>query len=110
MTEQLPKTTQNMLDTIGHGETVKTLPAYAWPGGYQIIYLDSQNCVLCPDCANSEIKEFLEDPAEYLDKRDIPTAYQIFYEGPSMECDNNCGTMIESAYGDPDDDKDQSND
>jgi hypothetical protein len=28
------------------------LEHYAWPGGYQIMYLDRENSTICPDCAN----------------------------------------------------------
>ena len=29
------------------------LPAYAWPGGYQIVYIAGDGETLCPKCANS---------------------------------------------------------
>lgn len=70
-----------------------SLPAYAWPGGYPIIYLTKQNAHLCPECANKTEK----DPNHY----DPVEASDIHYEGPSMLCED-CGTEIESAYGDPD--------
>jgi len=28
-----------------------TLPAYAWPGGYDIVYIDSESACLCNECA-----------------------------------------------------------
>jgi hypothetical protein len=64
-----------------------TLPSYAWPGGYPIIYLDKDNNTLCPECANKVIDEIVE--------------WDIYYEGPDMPCEE-CGVMIKSAYGDPD--------
>lgn len=33
-------------------EVGEELPAYAWPGGYPISYLDAENNELCADCAN----------------------------------------------------------
>ena len=41
------------------------LPAFAWPGGYPIYYLDAEGSVLCPDCANRnhEYTARLEDAA-----------------------------------------------
>jgi len=36
------------------------LPAYAFPGGYPIYYLDSENSVLCADCATKSA----DDPDE----------------------------------------------
>jgi hypothetical protein len=31
------------------------LPAYAWPGGYDLAYITSDNAILCADCANKEL-------------------------------------------------------
>lgn len=75
-------------------DTDGKLPAYAWPGGYQIVYYASDNGTLCSKCANS-----------YKEGRDCeelkPVAADIYWEGPSMLCQN-CDIEIESAYGDPD--------
>ncbi len=67
------------------------LPAYAWPGGYPIFYLASDNAVLCPKCAN-----------EYTPERDNekqlkPVVADINYEDASLYCEN-CNVRIESAY------------
>lgn len=67
------------------------LPAYAWPGGYQMIYIDENNDILCPDCANKPEDEYTVKIVQW----------DIFYEGAPEECAD-CGKMIESAYGDPD--------
>lgn len=32
------------------------LPAYAWPGGYAIMYIEDDTFVLCSDCARSYLK------------------------------------------------------
>lgn len=74
------------------------LPAYAWPGGYQIIYLDQDNSVLCADCATKSLDNADEIP------RFKPIAFDVYYEGPALQCDS-CNKNIESAYGDPDADK-----
>jgi hypothetical protein len=69
-----------------------TLPAYAWPGGYPIIYIDTHCDVLCASCATKA-----------LDAEDTtckPVACEVFYEGPIDFCAE-CNTEIESAYGDP---------
>ncbi len=71
------------------------LPAYAWPGGYPILYLDGGNCVLCPDCATKSAL----DPDE--DERCKPQAHFIHYEGKPEICED-CNKATESAYGDPD--------
>lgn len=64
-------------------------PAYAWPGGYPIYYVDAGNNVLCPDCANRE--------DEYADP---VTDSDVNYEDEGLYCDD-CGAKIESAYGEP---------
>ena len=64
------------------------LPAFAWPGGYPLLYLDGENNTLCPDCAN---KEGYSSPVVAVD---------VYYEGPTLHCDD-CSAAIESAYGDP---------
>ena len=68
------------------------LPTYAWPGGYPILYLDSENFVLCPECANDEGEHNNPIVAQF-----------IHWEGPSEWCED-CSAEIESAYGDPEGD------
>lgn len=41
------------------------LTAYAWPGGYQALYFDRHNEVLCPDCANKKLVEWRATLAAY---------------------------------------------
>ena len=62
------------------------LPAYAWPGGYPIVYLDQENLPLCADCATVEVSGL--------------GGRLIHYEGPPERCEE-CNAEIESAYGDP---------
>lgn len=71
------------------------LPAYAFPGGYPILYHSRINSTLCPHCANRADA----DPDELPAWR--PTFWSIHYEGLSAYCDD-CGREIESAYGEPD--------
>lgn len=75
-------------------------PAYAWPGGYPIVYVLGDGASLCPSCANgehgSDASETADDPAWRL------VDVMIHYEGPPEVCAH-CGAEIESAYGDPDD-------
>ena len=70
------------------------LPAYAWPGGYPLVYLDQDGCVLCPACAEKSAA----DPEEHVNF--LPHSYYIHYEGDPVPCDN-CANRIESAYGIP---------
>jgi hypothetical protein len=72
------------------------LPAYAWPGGYPVVYMAKDNGILCPKCANDYRPE--RDSQEQLE----PVAYFIHYEGPAEQCEH-CNALIESAYGNPED-------
>lgn len=66
-----------------------TLPAFAWPGGYQMLYWTADGAEVCPKCANK------------TDTSDPVTDGGIYWEGPDLECAD-CGDPIPSAYGDPD--------
>ena len=79
----------NDIDTIRDKDG--KLPSYAWPGGYQILYLDRDNETLCPDCANDG------DTCSFGGE---PMAYFINWEGPSEYC-YECNAHFESEYGDP---------
>ena len=68
--------------------------SYAWPSGYPILYLDGHNSALCPTCATKEMQSDYE--------KDRPHSAFIHYEGPPEYCCL-CNAVIESAYGDPDD-------
>ena len=64
-----------------------SLPAYAWPGGYPLYYLDKEDNVLCPDCAN--------DNDQFNEPIICPG---INWEDMGLNCDH-CGKHIDSAYG-----------
>lgn len=64
------------------------LPAYAWPGGYTIVYYSDDGSVFCADCAS---QDGAEPPI---------TAWETYDEGPDIYCDG-CGARLESSYGDP---------
>jgi hypothetical protein len=76
----------------------RDLPAYAWPGGYPILYLDGQNEILCPLCATKAHN----DKDEFQCNK--PEVAFVYYEGPELECVD-CGARFESAYGDPDEEE-----
>lgn len=80
-------------------EELGRYPAYAWPGGYPIIYVTADNSVLCPDCANGGNGCEASETSEY--KQDRLVAMDVYWEGPVIQCDH-CQGLIESAYGDPD--------
>lgn len=72
------------------------LPAYAWPGGYPIIYILADCECLCATCANggngSDASEGNNDP-----QWDIIGA-QVNWEGTALTC-GHCMAILESAYG-----------
>jgi len=76
-------------------------PAYAWPGGYPILYVADDGEWACPACVNGENgAEFSADPDHDADGWRIE-GYQVHWEGEPAIC-SHCGASIESAYGDPD--------
>ena len=38
-----------------------TVQRYAWPGGYQILYLAKDGETLCPDCVQGDLEQ-CQDP------------------------------------------------
>lgn len=72
-------------------------PSLTWPGFSPLIYVTKDNGVLCADCVN----KWLEEPDQYDAEQMAPWVYDIYYEGPPVQCDH-CYAEIESAYGDPD--------
>lgn len=88
-----------------------TFPAFAWPGGYPLVYVTRDAEELCPPCANGDNgsiahtgcvghKRCAEDDDEWC-----IVGVDVHYEGPPILCVH-CGKGIESAYGDPDDPSD----
>ena len=56
-------------------------------GPYPLILIPKDGIIICQDCANKAEQECFEG--------------DIYYEGSDISCDN-CGQIIQSAYGDPD--------
>ena len=77
------------------------LPAYAWPGGYPIIYVTDDGAVLCPDCANRENGSLASTGPEERGTGWFLDGCDVHWEGAAELC-NHCGAEIESAYGEPD--------
>ena len=48
MAQRIAENVEKMRDDSGK------LPAYAWPGGYPIIYIAGDGGIFCPACANGE--------------------------------------------------------
>ena len=69
---------------------INPLPNWTSIGGYTILYLSKKDNCFCGDCASG-----------HEDKDDPIVKAGTYDEGPAIEC-NGCGKMIESSYGDPD--------
>jgi hypothetical protein len=73
-------------------------PAFAWPGGYPLVYRTADGGALCPECVNgrhgSEAGDRNPDPQWRL------TGCDVHWEGEPITCDH-CGARVESAYGVP---------
>ena len=85
--------------TITRDENGK-YPAFAWPGGYPIIYVTDDSGVLCPECANGENGSEASEDAEPRSGWRLEGS-DVHWEGEPVTCDH-CGKEIESAYGNPD--------
>ena len=86
-----------MENTLPTRNSDRSLPAYAWPGGYPVLYLDKDNEVLCAKCATEDLAEG--------DGLLSMVGYFVHYEGPSEFCAD-CNAEVESAYGDPETEND----
>ena len=59
--------------------------SYAWPGGYPLFYLEQDNSIICPQCANKG------------EQQTTIVAVDANYEDTELYCDN-CNNRIEAAY------------
>jgi hypothetical protein len=87
----LPKWAAEIADEAGN------LPAYAWPGGYPLVYLADDGETLCAECVNTQEPIHFDGDADGWRVE----GYDVFYEGPDDQCAH-CYKSIPSAYGDPD--------
>lgn len=88
---------QNLLDVMQtRGDGTIYFPQYTSFGCYPIGYYTKEGDFLCANCATKNLmSEWGDlDEAEYAD---------VYYEGPPLECQ--CGTVIDSAYGDPEENR-----
>ncbi len=88
------------------------LPAYAWPGGYAIVYYTQDGGSLCAGCANgengseatTERRDGFTDPVPSDEAQWLLVAAEPYWEGPVKHCDH-CNKELPSEYGDPDEEK-----
>ncbi len=64
-------------------EIAETLPAFSWPGLYPMYYINHENQVFCPDCANKRLHGELIG--------------EVNWENTDLCCDD-CGKRIASVY------------
>ena len=76
------------------------LPHYAWPGGYQILYLCEDDSILCPECVNDEDLVYTGEhhPDSWSDPRWHVVGQLVNWEGPPETCDH-CNVVFASEYG-----------
>lgn len=74
--------------------TGDAFPPYAWPGGYTITYFTDDGSTLCAACAREAV----------LANGETVSA-DTYDEGPTVQCDG-CNAVLESSYGDPDEEED----
>lgn len=77
--------------------------SYTSLGSYPVLYMDGGGNYLCAACADEVLKR-----DDYGREGIAGLVGDVYYEGPPVQCDGWCrGTIIESAYGDPDEDRAQ---
>jgi len=75
---------RDLKDVCGTRTAAGSLPGFAWPGGYPVLYMTKNDDTLCASCASKwqdeDVKAF------------------IHWEGYPEQCDE-CGREVDSAYG-----------
>ena len=67
---------------------LQRLPKFSFVGSYPLFYLSGADRIYCADCAaHVELSE------------GIISYGHAHYEGSDLECDEGCGAVIETAYG-----------
>jgi hypothetical protein len=78
------------------------LPAFAWPGGYPLLYLFRDGGCICPECVNANIWHVDEATRTGRGCNShggwAVDAVEAHMEGRPQVCDH-CGAKTESAYG-----------
>ncbi len=83
----------------------RRFPAFTSLGCYPVLYLDSEDNVLCADCVRREVPDMCGLSRHHAPHKPYTPRGDVYWEGPPMSCDE-CGDAIESAYGDPEDPSD----
>ncbi len=94
------QTTEELQSMVQYVSDKPILPAYAWPGGYPIVYMAEDCETVCSECANGGNGAEFQNPEYQEDKDWILSGFFIHYEGQPVYCAH-CNCTTESAYGDP---------
>jgi hypothetical protein len=73
------------------------LPAFAWPGGYPLVYLFADGGACCPKCANANIEAIDQERTNSHGGWAL-CGVEPNYEDTELHCDH-CGEPIPAAYG-----------
>ena len=74
---------------------------YAWPGGYPRYFITADGEAL----SFKAVEENREEVLAAWDEWKV-VACEVYWEGPPMQCAHS-GEMIESAYGDPNEEEEE---
>ena len=93
-------------DIVDSAHGNDSLPAYIWPGGYELVYLAADSGIICKDCANGENGAlFMDaDPDLNEDAQWTLVGKFVHWEGSPYICEH-CNREIESEYGPMEEDK-----
>lgn len=79
-------------------------PAYAWPGGYPLLYICADGGVLCSACANGLNGSLASSEADENQWR--IEGSEIYLEGDPEPC-THCGVVIHPAYEDEEEEEEE---
>jgi hypothetical protein len=82
---------------IGLPVNREELPAFAWPGGYPILYIFADGGTCCPKCANANIDQIAAEGRNSHGGWALGGFY-LHMKGEPDACDH-CNAEMESAYG-----------
>lgn len=70
---------------------------YAWPGGYPLFLVTTDEGCLCAACVESERGRIHQSALERSCDGWAPMGVDVNWEDPALFCDH-CGARIKSAY------------
>jgi hypothetical protein len=79
---------------------------YAWPGGYPKVLYMADGEAMCAECARKNYRQISEATRHHGDRDWAAGIVDIHWEGAPIQCCmwGDCENVIESAYGEVEDD------